>query len=213
MGNSHSSDDQIFKNVNPLIDSANNGFAYSISTIYEDKSHYDREIVCEMIKGGKLCPFYPEAQETQDEECPICFLEFIDYNRTNCCKSRICTDCFIQLKPMEHKDEIGCPFCNTKPFTVVYKSMPVTFTQIRSTYLQKLELKEIKKLQKDKQLNYQMNMLNQMSMLRDLSTRADSPQDLEALMMRMAIEESLSNSRKPDESFSNSRNQEGLSNK
>lgn len=60
-------------------------------------------------------------------------------------------------------------------------------------YLKQLQLEAFKEHQKEQQMNYQMNMLNQMNMLRDLSRRVnmDSPRDLDALMMKMALEESL----------------------
>eukprot|EP00835_Amoeboradix_gromovi_P005672 NODE_558_length_6689_cov_0.361912.p3 type:complete len:190 gc:universal NODE_558_length_6689_cov_0.361912:309-878(+) len=186
MGNSLSSD-KIIKNQFVNND---HGYDYSISKVYDDNSHYDTNVTSEMIRNGVLCPFYPET-ENQPEECPICFLEFRNYNKANCCKNNICTDCFVQLKPCNLNDVIGCPFCNAKPFAVVFKKSPVFFSQIREKQYRLMRINEVRKQQKEKYMNYQMNMTNQLNMLYDLSQQSESPQDLDDLMLRMALEESL----------------------
>eukprot|EP00834_Sanchytrium_tribonematis_P000940 NODE_19_length_47148_cov_1.447810.p31 type:complete len:199 gc:universal NODE_19_length_47148_cov_1.447810:37837-38433(+) len=189
MGNSSSSTHQ---KSNPVIDEQHMGYGYSISSTYLDHSHYDTQVVCDLIQKKYLCPFYGDQSSSKsEEECPICFSELPSYNTTTCCKSNICTDCFVQMKPMDLKEQIGCPFCNSKPLSVKYEKSSLTYTDIRDKHIKNLHFKEYKKQQREKQLNYQMNMINQMNMLRDLSLRAESPQDLDDVMLKMALEESL----------------------
>ncbi len=187
MGNSISGSvdsDSIYDN--PIVE---DGYGYSVSSIYSDHSHYDQLTTRELIQDGYLCPFYKES--SNEEECPICFLEFKQYNTTNCCHSKLCTDCFVQMKPLTADDEIGCPFCNHKPLSVVYQHDPIHFYQIRPTYIKQLQFIKQQEQLKEKRLNYQTNMFTQINMIRELSTQVESAQDLDDLMLKMALENSL----------------------
>jgi hypothetical protein len=37
------------------------------------------------------------------DECPICFLNYPSLNHSRCCKSVICTECFLQVKVGRYK--------------------------------------------------------------------------------------------------------------
>lgn len=47
--------------------------------------------------------------DASDQECPICFMHYEQVNITKCCKAFLCTECYLQVKPMT---ESPCPFCN-----------------------------------------------------------------------------------------------------
>ena len=79
-----------------------------------------------LILAGKLAPCYA-AEEARDpdedpasgaddsesrpelEECPICFLGYPCLNRSKCCASSICTECFLQVKAPEPRLTPGAP--------------------------------------------------------------------------------------------------------
>jgi hypothetical protein len=44
-------------------------------------------------------------------ECPICFCNYDEINRTTCCEKEICTECYLQLKPPPKNAHVSCPFC------------------------------------------------------------------------------------------------------
>jgi hypothetical protein len=44
-------------------------------------------------------------------ECPICFCNYDEINRTICCEKEICTECYLQLKPPQKNINVPCPFC------------------------------------------------------------------------------------------------------
>lgn len=56
------------------------------------------------------------SSSSTDVECPICFLNYSHANETTCCKAHICTECFLQIRPM-HEDA-SCPFCNSTSLKV-----------------------------------------------------------------------------------------------
>jgi DNA-directed RNA polymerase subunit RPC12/RpoP len=44
-------------------------------------------------------------------ECPICFCNYDEINRTTCCEKEICTECYLQLKPPQKNANVSCPYC------------------------------------------------------------------------------------------------------
>jgi len=46
-----------------------------------------------------------------NQECPICFLNYREINKTKCCGANICTECYLQVRPQKDK-QACCPFCN-----------------------------------------------------------------------------------------------------
>lgn len=86
--------------------------------------HCDWEVktVRRLILRGELAPRYPgrdEATATAREECPICMLNYPVLNQTCCCSARLCTECYLQIRPPRHNKE-PCPFCKYKPVEAVY---------------------------------------------------------------------------------------------
>ena len=91
-----------------------------------------------LILAGKLAPCYA-AEEVRDpdedpasgaddseprpelEECPICFLGYPCLNRSKCCASSICTECFLRVKAPEPRLTPRCPFCKTPGYSVLFK--------------------------------------------------------------------------------------------
>ena len=91
-----------------------------------------------LILAGKLAPCYA-AEEVRDpdedpasgaddseprpelEECPICFLGYPCLNRSKCCASSICTECFLRVKAPEPRRTPRCPFCKTPGYSVLFK--------------------------------------------------------------------------------------------
>ena len=91
-----------------------------------------------LILAGKLAPCYAseEARDPDEdpasgaddsesrpelEECPICFLGYPCLNRSKCCASSICTECFLQVKAPEPRLTPRCPFCKTPGYSVRFK--------------------------------------------------------------------------------------------
>ena len=66
------------------------------------------------------------------DECPICFLSYPALNKSKCCASAICTECFLRVRSPSNAPEVydsvgrrltippRCPFCKTKPYLVVF---------------------------------------------------------------------------------------------
>ena len=44
-------------------------------------------------------------------------MNYVKVNETSCCKGHICSECYLQLRPMNDKNA-ACPFCNTSPYSV-----------------------------------------------------------------------------------------------
>ena len=61
-------------------------------------------------------------EEQGDEECPICFLNFVKLNSAVCCSQSICTDCYLLVKTGKMDT---CPFCNHHILKVTYKTPEV----------------------------------------------------------------------------------------
>ncbi|KAI4342441.1 hypothetical protein MLD38_027068 [Melastoma candidum] len=85
----------------------------------------DVKKVRKLILDSKLAPCYPGDEEsTRDlEECPICFLYFPSLNRSKCCRKRICTECFLQMKAPNSTRPTQCPFCKTLNYAVEYRGV------------------------------------------------------------------------------------------
>ena len=66
------------------------------------------------------------------DECPICFLCYPCLNKSRCCSSEICTECYLRVRAPsnapEEYDRAGrrllrppkCPFCNTEGYGVAF---------------------------------------------------------------------------------------------
>ncbi|KAJ1429428.1 hypothetical protein B484DRAFT_60241 [Ochromonadaceae sp. CCMP2298] len=74
--------------------------------------------VGKMISENKLAPIVSPEGEAQNEECPICFLDFSSINTVICCKQQICTGCVVQLHTATAK--ASCPFCSNQELKVTY---------------------------------------------------------------------------------------------
>ncbi|PXF40654.1 Protein SIP5 [Gracilariopsis chorda] len=77
---------------------------------------WDDKHVRRLILRGELAPRYPgkdDPTSTVREECPICMLIYPVLNQTKCCSARLCTECYLQIRPPRHNKE-PCPFCKYK---------------------------------------------------------------------------------------------------
>jgi len=102
---------------------------------------WDEKIIRKLIGDGRLAARVrgnDERDQSNEVECPICFLYYNQVNVTECCSAFCCTECFLQLKPLDGKKnssdtssttssnkggsgkcntkvaqaECDCPFCN-----------------------------------------------------------------------------------------------------
>lgn len=83
---------------------------------------WDPKYVRRLIIRGELAPRFPGRDEpTLDarEECPICMLVYPVLNETRCCTARLCTECYLQIRPPRHNKE-PCPFCKYKRVEAAY---------------------------------------------------------------------------------------------
>lgn len=84
---------------------------------------WDPKYVRRLILRGELAPRYPGRDDPDldaREECPICMLVYPVLNETRCCSARICTECYLQIRPPRHNKE-PCPFCKYKRVAASYK--------------------------------------------------------------------------------------------
>lgn len=89
------------------------------SGLYPTCSWDDRS-VRRLIGDGKIAPRlsgHETVLASTDKECPICFLHYSQVNVTTCCNAHICTECFLQVRPMNEKNT-PCPFCGSEQFSV-----------------------------------------------------------------------------------------------
>ncbi|CAN8076422.1 unnamed protein product [Agarophyton chilense] len=78
--------------------------------------NWDDKLVRRLILRGDLAPRYPGEDDPSPnvrEECPICMLVYPVLNQTKCCQARLCTECYLQIRPPRHNKE-PCPFCKYK---------------------------------------------------------------------------------------------------
>lgn len=75
---------------------------------------WDEKAIRRLIGDGKLAARLKgnEQRQPADSECPICFLNYAQINSTRCCQAKICTECFLQVRPQKDKSAT-CPFCNS----------------------------------------------------------------------------------------------------
>lgn len=90
---------------------------------------WDAKVVRRLILRHELAPRYPGLDEVRgdgydDEECPICMLAYPILNATKCCKGRLCTECYLQIRPQRHNKE-ACPFCKHRKVEAVLACKPV----------------------------------------------------------------------------------------
>lgn len=77
------------------------------------KCLWDEKHVARLIVRGDLAPRHPGQDERSaraPEECPICMLNYPSLNFARCCQARLCTECYLQVRPPRHSKE-PCPFC------------------------------------------------------------------------------------------------------
>eukprot|EP00755_Sulcionema_specki_P031675 Sspe_Gene.97090::Locus_70747_Transcript_1_1_Confidence_1.000_Length_1007::g.97090::m.97090 len=108
---------------------------------------WDHRLIRRAIATRKLAPCYPGEPEKLPgrEECPICFLWYQGgLNRSACCRQSICTECFLQVRPMTAGGGMGsCPFCNHKPYQVNYTGVRTA----RERMLEEIEEQKVIALQ------------------------------------------------------------------
>jgi hypothetical protein len=65
------------------------------------------------------------SHSLQVDECPICMLNFPALNQTVCCKSLICTECFVEVQCVSKPPgKASCPYCKSHPLTVKVGGTP-----------------------------------------------------------------------------------------
>lgn len=50
----------------------------------------------------------------EDEECPICCINFPAFNYYACCGKPICTECYVHLISSTSAMEVPCPYCKSE---------------------------------------------------------------------------------------------------
>ena len=96
---------------------------YTKSTGLYPTCAWDPKLVRRLILRGELAPRYPGRDDQcpdAREECPICMLVYPVLNETRCCSARLCTECYLQIRPPRHNKE-PCPFCKYKRVEATYK--------------------------------------------------------------------------------------------
>lgn len=58
--------------------------------------------------------------EGEGEECPICFLAYDALNWVECCRNKICTDCYCLL--IKSGTNPSCPFCSHNKLSVSFSN-------------------------------------------------------------------------------------------
>lgn len=98
-------------------------FAPSLSLLYTPRLYpncaWDDKQIRRLIGDGKLAARLKgtEVRRAETEtECPICFLNYAQVNKTKCCQASLCTECYLQVRPP--KEKIVCPFCHSANLAV-----------------------------------------------------------------------------------------------
>jgi hypothetical protein len=83
------------------------------------KCDWDEHRVRRLITDRRLAPCHVGKESGgvvgEDlEECPICMYFYPLMNRTKCCNSAICTECYLQLAPERRIGSSHCPFCKNE---------------------------------------------------------------------------------------------------
>lgn len=116
--------------------SSSNALFCFLSTSLYPGCHWDDKAIRRLIGDGRLAARLKgndARQSVSDQECPICFLHYAQVNVTQCCKARICTECFLQVRPQREKHSV-CPFCNhPKMYVAIAKRLGAGEIQERET--------------------------------------------------------------------------------
>lgn len=83
---------------------------------------WSQKAIRRQIYRGDLAPTTPgqdTASPTAKEECPICMLVYPALNTTRCCTARLCTECYLQIRPPRH-NRTSCPFCKHRRLEILY---------------------------------------------------------------------------------------------
>jgi len=127
------------------------------------KSEWDPRVLRKMVLTRKISPFYPpmETRAEGSDECPICMMcYFGGLNRSLCCGQSICSECFCQVKKPKTGYEATCPFCNFKPYNVVYRGPKTEEEQLRDQIEEQKVIELKMKMQKEQQEVERMRMRN-----------------------------------------------------
>lgn len=87
-----------------------------------DKCLWDVRTVRRQILRGRLTPRYIGTDDEDDpdddkETCPICMLRYPTLNQSACCAARVCTECYLQIRPPRAR-RTACPFCKAARYRV-----------------------------------------------------------------------------------------------
>jgi hypothetical protein len=91
-------------------------FSFSFSVRLYKTCQWDDKVLRRLIGDGKLasrksCHTSAAVSSSSSSwECPICFCNYDEVNRTTCCDKEICTECYLQLKPQKNTNA-ACPYC------------------------------------------------------------------------------------------------------
>lgn len=99
----------------------------SVTTVFSSafgssEPEWGKNNVKTLIAENKLAPI-ESASDDNDEECPICFMNFSAVNTTSCCKYELCTGCYVQLNSSAEnlqQKTCSCPFCGKDSLVVNY---------------------------------------------------------------------------------------------
>jgi hypothetical protein len=84
--------------------------------------YWNQKTVRNLIAAKRLAPITPgteEANSEQDEECPICFLNYQPgLNRSVCCRQSVCSECYLQIR--RPNQPVECPFCMNERWRVAF---------------------------------------------------------------------------------------------
>lgn len=104
------------------------GATFDLNKEWLMKSEWDKNVLIQKAKKKEVAPFEkPKEEEKRGHEmCLICMLFFKKgLNRCCQCDQSICSSCYFRIKqpPIGERwiDESKCPFCNNKPFEVVFR--------------------------------------------------------------------------------------------
>ncbi|XP_068653239.1 E3 ubiquitin-protein ligase DA2L-like isoform X2 [Aristolochia californica] len=86
-------------------------------------SDVDYKRLRKLILSQKLAPCFDGVEDSNPEleECPICFFYYPSLNRSICCRKRVCTECFLQMKPSNAARPAQCPFCKCSSYAVEFR--------------------------------------------------------------------------------------------
>ncbi|KAG9456065.1 hypothetical protein H6P81_000573 [Aristolochia fimbriata] len=86
-------------------------------------SDVDYKRLRKLILSQKLAPCFDGVEDSHPdlEECPICFFYYPSLNRSICCRKRVCTECFLQMKPSNAARPAQCPFCKCSSYAVEFR--------------------------------------------------------------------------------------------